>query len=191
MNVQWAKVDFNSRDCNDVAVHQSTNRVVIASAGESIALRMTNMNGTATDSLASSAYGQSVRVDRDGNIYCSGYFSSSNINFNWSGNNTLSTPSSTQEEGFLVKYNINKVFQWAKQYTSMFLASSYDASRYTVNIDENGNPWISFYESDGVSPQRGFFKVNSITGLKTGNDAVFNTNTAGSFNRCTIFTSKG
>jgi uncharacterized repeat protein (TIGR01451 family) len=186
MNVQWAKVDFNSRDCNDVAVHQSTNRVVIASAGESIALRMTNMNGTATDSLASSAYGQSVRVDRDGNIYCSGYFSSSNINFNWSGNNTLSTPSSTQEEGFLVKYNINKVFQWAKQYTSMFLASSYDASRYTVNIDENGNPWISFYESDGVSPQRGFFKVNSITGLKTGNDAVFNTNTAGSFNRCTI-----
>lgn len=189
MNLLWAKVDIWVRDCEDIAIHNATNRILIASSGESVTFRLLNPNGVSTDSLVSSAEGNGVRFDKQGNIYCSGFFSGTNVNFNWNGTNNLSTTNGNDEQGFLVKYNVNKVFQWAQAYTISFLNNTFDARKYEMNIGEDGNPLLSFFESDGIEPRRGFLKVNTTNGQKIGRESVFKTNTGGSFNNCSILSS--
>jgi|GEM_PF-1217271 len=170
MNLVWARLDIQTRDCEDIAVHEASGRVLVASQ----ALRLVNLNGITTDSLITNIKGtNAVKFDDSGNMYFSGYFSDVNVNFNWNGNNTLSTTGPNDENGFLVKYNAAKVFQWANKYKI-----NYDVSSNRVST-LNGNLLLAYYESDGVLPHRGFIKVNQATGLQIGRPADIVTNTGG------------
>lgn len=170
MNLVWARLDVQTRDCEDIAVNEVAGRVLVASQ----ALRLVNLNGITTDSLITNIKGtNAVKFDDSGNMYFSGYFSDVNVNFNWNGNNTLSTTGPNDENGFLVKYNAAKVFQWANKYKV-----NYDVSSNRVNT-LNENLLLAYFESDGVLPHRGFLKINPATGLQIGRAADIVTNTGG------------
>jgi hypothetical protein len=166
MNLRWAKVDVLTRDCEDIAVQNATGRILVASA----ALRLVNQNGATTDSLINSAGGTNgVAFDDAGNIYCSGFFSDANINFNWNGSNTLSTTGPNDDWGFLVKYNSSRVFQWAQKYKV-----NYDVRYNKVSVLSN-TVLLAYFESDGIQPHRGFLKVNPANGLTIGKPCDFAT----------------
>ncbi|HLP18928.1 MAG TPA: hypothetical protein VK174_01430, partial [Chitinophagales bacterium] len=168
INLIWARLDIQTRDCEDIAVHDASGRLLVASQ----ALRLVNLNGITTDSLITGIAGtNAVRFDDAGNMYYSGFFRGSNVNFNWNGNNTLSTTGPNDEFGFLVKYNSAKVFQWAQKYKKTSDVWCNKVSTLNSNI------LLAYYEADGVLPHRGFFKVNPATGLIAGPVSDFATNT--------------
>lgn len=170
MNLVWARLDVQTRDCEDIAINEVAGRVLVASQ----ALRLVNLNGITTDSLVTGIAGtNSVKFDNAGNMYISGYFGGTNVNFNWNGTNTLSTTATTDEHAFLVKYNASKVFQWVQKYKV-----NYDVFNAKVST-LNNNILLAYFESDGVLPHRGFLKINPATGLQIGRAADIVTNTGG------------
>lgn len=155
MNLRWAKVDILTRDCEDIAVENTTGRILVAS----MAPRLVNQSGATTDSLITSVGGtHGVAFDDVGSMYFSGDFSGSNVNFNWNGSNTLSTTGPNDDWGFLVKYNSSRVFQWAQKYKV-----NYDVQYSKVSVLSN-TVLLAYFESDGVVPHRGFLKVNPANG---------------------------
>lgn len=178
MNLVWARLDIQTRDCEDIAVSETTGRILIASQ----ALRLINFNGITTDSLITGINGtNAVRFDENGNMYFSGYFSGTNVNFNWGGTNTLSTTSTTDEYGFLVKYNAARVFQWAHKYK---INNDVFSNRVSTL---NGNVLLAYFESDGILPHRGFMKINPANGNVIGRAADLATNTGGPWGTTALY----
>jgi hypothetical protein len=80
-------------------------------------------------------YGQSVSVDSSGNVYITGYFGSSTIDF---GGGALTNAGST--DIYLTKFDSNGNHKWSKR----FGGSSIDRGN-SVSVDSSGNVYITGY----------------------------------------------
>lgn len=88
--------------------------------------------------------GQSIATDINGNIYVTGYFSSSSITF---GNYTLINSNQNNPHIYIVKYDSIGTVLWAKSSGNFDFAYS-----LSITVDKSGNSYIS-----------GFFKNSQIT----------------------------
>jgi hypothetical protein len=116
--------------------------VSVTPLGPGSAIWATYLNGTGTDA------GYSVAIDSSNNVYITGYYLSTSIVTlkNASGNTQVdssvtlppSTPSSTNQALFLVKYNSSGIVQWAT-----FLNGTSNDIGYSIAIDSSNNVYIT------------------------------------------------
>ena len=85
--------------------------------------------------------GLGIKSDISGNVFVTGYFKSSAINF---GSISLTNSSGSFSDLFLVKYDSNGIVQWAKNPQGVLNESGND-----IATDVNGNVYITgYYQSD-------------------------------------------
>ncbi|HPI21434.1 MAG TPA: SBBP repeat-containing protein, partial [Candidatus Kapabacteria bacterium] len=90
-----------------------------------------------------SIYSQSIFVDLAGNVYITGYFNSTAINFN----NNITLTNSASVDIFIAKYNSFAECQWAQKASG----NLNDIAR-SITVDNNGNIFITGnFNSDIVS----------------------------------------
>ncbi len=98
------------------------------------------IGGTAND------IGRGVAADGSGNIYLTGYFRSTNVNFNPGGTGGTLTPTGL-DDAFLVKYDPNGSYLWGKN-----LGGSGMDLGFAVTADGTGNVFVTgTYSKDGAN----------------------------------------
>ncbi len=163
----WAKMDGSNACVNGMAFNQTTGQLaVVATSNGAISgfpLRLVNsLTGATTDSLYSvNMHAQSVRFDKVGNLFFSGYIANQS-NFSWNGNVFMNTGHSYETVGFVAKYDDNKYFQWAYPY-SPTNDTSWRGDCYKIDIDYDDNVLVGYREG-GPYNVKGFFKINANTG---------------------------
>jgi len=88
--------------------------------------------GTGTD------YGYGVATDSSGNVYVTGWFAGSNVNFNPGGLDLHS--SNAGQDVFISKFNSSGTFQWASTWGGI-----YDDRGVGVATDSSGNVYVTGY----------------------------------------------
>jgi hypothetical protein len=78
-------------------------------------------------------YARSVKADGNGNVYVSGSFSSSELNFN----NGKSLINIGNRDGYIAKFNSSGICQWAEK----IAGTAYDGVN-SVTVDANGNVYV-------------------------------------------------
>jgi len=81
--------------------------------------------------------GNSVSVDNSGNVYITGYFQSSTINF---GGGDLTNSNYPNSDIFLAKFDSNGNHLWSKRY-----GGTGQDNGYLVSVDSSGNVYITGY----------------------------------------------
>ncbi|MFN8288049.1 MAG: T9SS type A sorting domain-containing protein [Chitinophagales bacterium] len=172
----WSRMDANSICVNDMAFYQAGGQLATVAtsngAFSGFPLRLVNsVTGATTDSLNSvNMHAQSVRFDRTGNLYFSGYIANQS-NFSWNGNVYMNTGHSYETVGFVAKYDNTKYFQWAYPY-SPTNDTSWRGDCYKIDIDYDDNVLVGYREG-GPYNVKGFFKINSNTGAVMYSSGMF------------------
>ncbi|HLP50261.1 MAG TPA: T9SS type A sorting domain-containing protein [Chitinophagales bacterium] len=174
----WGRADTRNAAIRDLHVHDATGRIALAgerSTNFGTPFRLVSAAGAGIDSLSGGRIiSTCARFDAAGNVYYSGYFSSSNNDFDWGNGTTyLSSQATYENVGFTAKYNSTSQFQWVRAY-SPTNDTSYRAAYYEVNIAPDGNPLLSFSESNGNNVIKGFYKVNAVNGNEIWSPSAFN-----------------
>jgi hypothetical protein len=174
----WGRADTRNAAIRDLHVHDATGRIALAgerSTNFGTPFRLVSATGTGIDSLTGGRIiSTCARFDAAGNVYYSGYFSSSNNDFDWGNGATyLSSQATYENVGFIAKYSSSLQFQWVRAY-SPTNDTSYRAAYYEVNIAPDGNPLLSFSESNGNNVIKGFYKVNAVNGNEIWSPSAFN-----------------
>ena len=113
-------------------------------------------------------YGNSVATDMSGNIFITGYFTSTSIRFG------IATLSNTgYDDVFLTKYNSTGTVQWAKS-----AIGDYVDKNTSVATDTSGNAYISGVFKSSMISFGGYLLAN--TGSSHGNIFLTKYNSAGS-----------
>ena len=115
-------------------------------------------------------YAQNLAIDHLGNVYLTGFFYSSSIDFN--NGKTISRTSSTTEDCFVVKYNQNGQCQWAEKIAGI---SSDEAMGITIDV--SGSVYIAGdFKSDVLYFNNNINLNISNSGFSDGFFAKYNTN---------------
>ncbi len=189
-NLLWARADRRNAAIRDLHVHDATGKIALAgeySSSYATPFRLVSASGTGIDSLSGGRIiTTSARFDATGNIYYAGYFSSANNDFDWgAGSTTLSSQASYETVGFIAKYNNSGQFQWVRAH-SPTNDTSYRAAYYEVNMAQEGNPVVSFSESNGNNRIKGFYKINATNGNALWSPSAFNVWVGGTNSSTTI-----
>jgi len=88
---------------------------------------------------ASDEYPQSIAVDSSGNVYATGYFSSTTIGFGGVSND-INLTNRGGDDFFVVKYNSSGVAQWAKNPVSG--SGTGNDQGHGITVDSSGNVYV-------------------------------------------------
>jgi hypothetical protein len=92
---------------------------------------------------STNGYPKGAALDDNGNVYVTGYFSGTNLDFDTSDNNELLFSSGAYNDIFVMKLDANGDFAWAKQ-----LIGSSDEKARDIDVDNSGLYFVGYFSGD-------------------------------------------